>query len=80
MVHEKKLLFAMYRILFKYSMENHKNAGRFIQNNISVLTDSSFPLYASSPARKHVQLLIALSGIIKTNFRVNPEGRWFDPS
>jgi len=65
------LLFANYRTVFKYSIQNHKNACRFILNNIPVFADNSFPQYASSPARKHVQLLIALNGIIKTNFRMN---------
>jgi hypothetical protein len=68
---KKKLLFAKYRTLFKYSTEKHKNTCRVILNSISGLIDNSFPQYASSPARKHVQLLTAISGIIKTNFRLN---------
>jgi len=67
----KKKLFAKYRTFFKYSIDNHRNVCRFILNNISVLTDNSFPQYTSSSAKKHVQLLIALSGIIKTNIRMN---------
>jgi hypothetical protein len=65
------MLFAKYPTLFKYPSEKQKDACRFILNTISVLTDDSFPQYASSSARKHVQLLIALSGIIKTNFRMS---------